>query len=162
MRLRQFLVPLCLGGAVLAAVQPAPRPAEAATTTTTMAVTATVLSFCTVAASPLVFGNYTSAQLDATCTNGTGYTIGLDAGTGAGATTANRSMTGVVTAQPLPYSLHRNSARTQNWGDTAGTDTASGTGTGLPQTVTVYGRIASGQYPGPGAYADLITVTLAY
>jgi spore coat protein U-like protein len=48
---------------------------------------------------PLAFGNYSSAQLDATttltasCTVGTPYTVGLDAGLGTGATTTTRKMT---------------------------------------------------------------------
>jgi len=71
-----------------------------ATSTSTFQVTATVASSCTVTATSLAFGNYTLAQLDgtstitATCTNGTTYTIGLDAGTFSGATTSTRRMTG--------------------------------------------------------------------
>ena len=67
--------------------------AVAASATTTFPVTASVIDSCTVAATPLAFGNYngiTALVLDATatitptCTLGTAYTMTLDAGLGAG------------------------------------------------------------------------------
>ena len=71
-------------------------PVYAATSTGSLVVTATVLASCTVVGSTIAFGNYTSTQVDQTgniavlCTNGTSYTIGLDAGAGTGATTSVR------------------------------------------------------------------------
>jgi spore coat protein U-like protein len=142
-------------------------PAFAASTTGSLVVTATVLASCTVVGSTIAFGNYSSAQIDQTgniavlCTNGTAYTIGLDAGAGTGATTSNRKLTGSL-GGTLNYALFRDSGRTNNWGTTAGTDTQAGTGTGLTQNLTVYGRIASGQTPLAGVYTDTVTVTLTY
>jgi spore coat protein U-like protein len=141
-------------------------PGRAATSTATIAVSATVLAFCTITALPLAFGNYSSAQLDATttltasCTVGTPYTVGLDAGLGTGATTTTRKMTS--TGSTLNYELFRDSARTLNWGNTIGTDTVAGTGNGLAQTLTVYGRILGSQLVAPGAYTDTVTATLTY
>jgi spore coat protein U-like protein len=144
--------------------------ARATTSTASIAVTATVLSFCTVSALPLAFGNYSpgtastaNTTIGVTCTSGTTYNVGLDAGTGSGATTANRLMTGVLNpSSTLAYSLYSNSGLSTLWGNTIGTNTVTGTGTGLVQSLTVYGKVAAGQNVAPGAYADTVTVTLTY
>jgi spore coat protein U-like protein len=137
-----------------------------ATSTSTFQVTATVASSCTVTATSLAFGNYTLAQLDgtstitATCTNGTTYTIGLDAGTFSGATTSTRRMTG-PSAAGLSYSLFSDSGRTTNWGNATGS-WVSGTGTGAAQVLTVYGRIPANQTALIGSYTDTVTVTVTF
>jgi len=129
--------------------------------------TATVLASCTVVGSTIAFGNYTSSQVDQTgnvavlCTNGTSYTIGLDAGAGTGATTTVRKLSGSL-GGTLNYALYRDSGHTNNWGSTIGTDTQAGTGNGLLQNLTVYGRIAGSQTPLAGVYTDTVTVTLTY
>lgn len=141
--------------------------APAATATGSMAVSATVLSTCIVAATPMAFGNYGSTQLDSTasvvvtCSNGTTYNVGLDAGTGSGASVASRKMTSGAGAT-LNYVLYRDSSRSTVWGSTVGTDTLAGTGNGLAQTLSVYGRIAASQYPGSGVYNDTVVVTVTY
>lgn len=56
------------------------------------------------------------------CTNTTPFHIGLDAGTGAGATVAARKMTN---GSNINYSLYTDSARTTVWGNTVGTDTVA-------------------------------------
>ena len=141
-------------------------PAIAATATGTLVISATVLSVCALTGGTVPFGNYTGAQLDQTgslsvlCTSGVPYTISLDAGTGTGATTAARKMTTV--GGTLNYALYRETGRSTNWGNVINTDTVAGTGTGLLQTVSVYGRIPGGQTPIVGVYADTVTVTLTY
>lgn len=141
--------------------------ANAATATTTFAVNSTVVATCTISATAMAFGNYTGVVADTTstisttCTNTTPYQIGLDAGTGTGATVAARSMTGAGVL--LAYGLYSDATHTTNWGNTPGTDTpASVTATGAVQTVTVYGEIAAGLYVAPGVYADTITATITY
>lgn len=142
-------------------------PALAATASASLVISATVLASCIVTGSTIAFGNYTSTQLDQTgnigvlCTNGTAYTIGLDPGAGSGATTSVRKMTGSL-GGTLNYALYRDSGRTNIWGSTSGTDTQAGTGNGLLQNLTVYGRIPSGQTPSAGAYTDTVIVTLTY
>jgi len=137
-----------------------------ATNTSTFQVTATVVSSCTVTATSLAFGNYTLAQLDssstitATCTNGTTYTIGLDAGIFAGATTTTRRMTG-PSVTGLSYSLFSDFGRTTNWGNATGS-WVSGTGTGAAQVLTVYGRIGEKQNALIGSYTDTVTVTVTF
>jgi spore coat protein U-like protein len=146
----------------------APAKAPAATTTTTFAVTLTITASCSVSATALGFGSagILSANVDATstvtvtCTNTTPYTVGLDAGTGTGATVAARKMTsGGAT---VTYSLYSDSGRTTVWGTTIGTNTVAGTGNGSGQALTVYGRVPSQTTPAPAAYSDTITVTVTY
>ena len=136
--------------------------ASATNVTTTMAVTATVQATCVVSATPMAFGTYTgvvantTSTVTVTCTNTTPYTLGLNAGAASGATTTNRSMTGPGSAL-LGYGLYSDSARTANF-----VTTASITGSGAAQPVTVYGQVPAGQYPAPGSYADTITATVTY
>ena len=144
--------------------------AQAATTTTTFPVTATVLKACIVTANPLAFGNYdptATTPLDGTttlsvlCTVGSSFTVGLSPGTASGATVTTRSMTSG--ANTLGYALYQEAARTNNWGNTPGTDTPLATTAPiLPSTLTVYGRIPAGQNVPAASYADTITVTVNY
>ena len=82
-----------------------------------------------------------SANVDATgaisvqCTSGTPFNIGLNAGAGSGATVAARKMTSG--ARTVTCSLYTDSGRASVWGNTVGTDTAAGTGTGLAGAITV-------------------------
>ena len=136
-------------------------------TTVSFPVTANVPPDCTFSAGNLVFGTYSGAQLDAqsqislTCTSGTAWNIGLDAGGFAGATVTTRAMTGPGTSS-MNYSLSRNSTRTLNWGNTVGTDTLSGTGTGSTQSVAVYGRVPASQNLPAGSYQDTIIATITF
>ena len=154
---------------VLLTLLVAAQGARAQTSTTTFTVTATVLPSCTVSGGvPLAFGVVTpgvqqdgNVLISATCTVGTPYTIGLDAGTGTGATVASRRMTSG--GDTLEYALFQDAARTTPWGDgTVGTSTRSSTGTGLQQSFTVYGRVPSGAAAAVGTYSDTITVTATY
>lgn len=101
-----------------------------------------------------------SAQLQVACTNTTPYDVGLDAGLGAGATTTTRLMTSG--AATVAYALFRDAARSSNWGDTVGTNTQAGIGTGTTQNYTVYGRVSPQTTPAPGTYTDTVTVTVTY
>jgi spore coat protein U-like protein len=142
--------------------------ALAASITTTFNVTLTVTASCTVSATDLPFGSTgtIAADIDNTssvtvmCTNTTPYNVGLDAGTGSGATVAVRKMT--AGGATVNYSLYQNAARTTVWGNTIGTDTVTGTGSGSAQVVTVYGRVPAQTTPAPGSYTDIITTTVTY
>lgn len=139
----------------------------AAQDTDTFQVSATVNSACTIAANPLSFGTYDAAganvdattTLDVTCSNGSNYRVGLDGGSTA-ADVNNRAMSGP--GVNLGYALFQNSARTTNWGNTFGTDTVAGTGTGAGQTLTVYGRLFSGQFSTAGFYSDDVVATVDF
>lgn len=129
---------------------------------------ATVASLCQIGtASDMNFGSVPSnfaANIDQqsaitmTCTRNTAWQVGLDNGQNALGTT--RRMAGGTSR--VAYELYRNSARNQRWGTTLNTDTLAGSGTGLAQVLSVYGRVAP-QAPMPaGAYSDKITVTVTY
>lgn len=130
--------------------------------------TATIVSACNISATNVSFGSAAnlSSLIDATgtatvqCTDSTAYNVGLDAGTGSGATVTTRKMT--HSGLTINYSLYRNAARTQVWGTTIGTNTVSGTGSGSNQNVTVYGRVPVQTAPGAGTFTDTITATVTY
>lgn len=143
--------------------------ARASVTTTTFQVAATVASNCIVSAGNLAFGTYdplaaspvaSTSQISVRCTLGTGYSIGLDAGGGSGATVAARLM--AQGAATLTYGLYQDSGHTTVWGNTPGTDTVSGTGTGLSVNHPVYGQLPPGQNVSTGGYTDTITVSINY
>lgn len=129
-------------------------------------VTPTAEAACSLSFATLNFGTYTGAlqtgvtPATITCTLGTAYTIGLNAGTGIGATTTTRKMTGPGLAT-LSYQMFQDPARTINWGNTTGIDTVAGTGIGLAQTIYVYARMLAGQLVQPGTYVDTISTASA-
>jgi len=148
-----------------------PQAAIAATATSTLNVTATVTANCTVSTSALAFGNVNviggsnvdgTGGLSITCTNGTAWSAAAGVGSGSGASFTNRRMTSG--ANLLGYNLYTSSAYSTVWGDgSASTGLLSGTGNGSAQSVTVYGRVASGQTSVPaGAYADTVAITVTY
>ncbi|MDP9096969.1 MAG: spore coat protein U domain-containing protein, partial [Pseudomonadota bacterium] len=110
--------------------------------------------------------NYSSTALNGTttltvaCSLLAPYTVGLDAGSGAGATIATRRMTNG--ANTLQYKLFSDPGRTINIGQTVGTDTVSGNGTGVAQTITIYGQILPSQLTTPGLYSDSVIATITY
>jgi spore coat protein U-like protein len=130
-------------------------------------VTATDATICSVNASALNFGStgVLRSALDATtsitvtCTNAAPYAVALDGGLSGATNPAQRKMS--QASQQITYGLYQDSARTQPWGDAAGT-TAAGTGSGLAQTFTIYGRVPSQGTPSPGTYADTVVVTVSY
>jgi spore coat protein U-like protein len=145
-------------------------PIYAATATSQFQVTMTLQAECKLtSASDLAFGtsgviqgavNATSA-IGVQCTNTTPYNVGLGAGAGTGATVALRKMTSAGGAT-INYQLFRDTARTQTWGDQVATNTASGTGNGAVQTLTVYGTVPAQTTPAAGSYTDTVQVTVTY
>ena len=126
----------------------------------------TVAASCTIATAALAFPAYSglavtaSSDITVTCTDTTPYAVGLSAGNAPGATVSTRAM--LLGSGQTAYALYSDSALSLNWGSTAGSDEVSGTGNGAAQTLTVYGRIAGGQYPAPGDYTDTIVATITY
>jgi len=139
------------------------------TTTSTFPVQVTVNSSCIInSASTMDFGavGVLATNQDSTstiavqCTNSTPYDIGLNEGTGSGATVVTRKMTSG--SNTINYSLYLDSARTSVWGNTIGTNTQHATGNGAAQNYNVFGRVPVQPMPAPGAYNDTITVTVTY
>jgi spore coat protein U-like protein len=147
--------------------------AIAATATSTFQVTANVATQCTVTAADLAFGTVDplGGNVDQTttvtvrCTKNTSYTVGLNAGTTAGASLAQRLMANG--SDTMNYNLYTDAARTTVWGNSAAAPTwVSGTGAGMgtAQALTVYGRVPSGQTNlAVGSFVETaVTVTVTY
>jgi spore coat protein U-like protein len=141
------------------------------TVTTTFNATINIQATCIVATptlldfgSPGVLSAPVTAQqtsVDVTCTFGTLYNIGLNAGTGAGATVAVRKMTSPAT-NTVNYSLYSDGGHTTVWGNTIGTNTVSDTANGQSQGHQVFGLVPPQTTPAPAVYTDTITVTVSY
>jgi spore coat protein U-like protein len=165
------MIPLRIGTALLAlgAIGFA-SPLLAQTATDTFDVTITIADDCEITSTEtLDFGTSgvltalidQTAALGVTCTTGTPYDIGLDAGTAPGATTTTRGMTSPAT-DTIGYEIFQNPGRTANWGDTVSTDTIASTGTGTAQSFPVYGRVPAQTTPATGVYTDTITATITF
>jgi spore coat protein U-like protein len=137
-------------------------------TSAPFSVTAIDASNCSVNASTLNFGSVgvlgsaviATSSITVTCTSALPYTIALDGGLSGATNPTQRVMS--QASQQITYGLYRDSARAQAWGDSVGTNTAAGTGSGLAQTLTVYGRVPMQTTPPPGTYSDTVVVTISY
>ena len=144
--------------------------AFAGTASTTLPVSAIVLENCTVVASPLAFGALTdvgaadvdsSALLTLACTPNADFYIAMD--NGLNAVSGARRMKSATAAEFLPYEIYTNTARTQRWGSTSGTDTVAGTAPLGVATFTAYGRIPQGvSAVSAGSFSDTVTVTINF
>lgn len=142
--------------------------AQGSNSTFNFTATATIPNHCTIdSAGDLDFGsvmststgeiNRTSA-IRLTCTRRTPWQIGLNQGLNASG--AARRMAG-PNGSFIEYQLHRNPGW-GDWGTTLNTNTASGTGDGTSQSVTVYGRITNQFLTQGGSYSDTVTVIVTY
>jgi spore coat protein U-like protein len=137
-------------------------------TSSPFTVTATDTTNCSVNASTLNFGSVgvlrsavdATSSITVTCTNALPYTVALDGGLSGASNPSQRVMS--QASQNITYGLYRDSARAQPWGDSVGTNAAAGSGSGLAQTLTVYGRVPAQTTPSPGTYSDTVVVTISY
>lgn len=144
--------------------------AEAQSATSSFAVTATVEDSCTITASDLAFGVYStisggaldgSSTIQVRCTLNAAYSVSLNAGATAGGSIPARLM--ADGASTLGYNLYTTNARTTVWGDgTGGSSAVAGTGTGLAANLTVYGRIAGAQNVAAGSFSDTVIATINF
>lgn len=103
--------------------------------------------------------------LTVNCSQGTPYQIGLSGGTNSTGTAATpaageRRMIN-ATGSYVPYDLFSNTARSQFWGNTLGSNTVSGTGTAANVSHQVFGRVPSTNFPA-GTYTDTVTARVVY
>jgi spore coat protein U-like protein len=134
-------------------------------------VTLKILANCVIAANPLDFGQSqgvlasavtVNTTINVTCSSTTLYNVGLNAGTGTGSSTTTRYMSGTGSnTGTVQFNLFQTAGAT-NWGNTQGTDTKSGTGTGVAQAITVYGQIPAQSTPAPDNYKSTITATVYF
>ncbi len=144
---------------------------SAGTATTNIGVSASVASNCLVstASTGLSFGTYdptagtdntASTTFKVKCSKNAGYTIGLSKGGGTSETARTMALGSELA---MNYAIYSDSARTTNWGATAGAATGTGSGLNTENEITVYGKIPKNQYDvGVGAYADTVTATVTY
>jgi spore coat protein U-like protein len=151
---------------------------EASPQSADMAVKLVIEDECTIAVDDLDFGTTglidqeiaVSTTATVTCTQGSGYNIGLSAGANAeipnDVTTRRLAMNDGVTTHYIPYHLRVGSSTGAEWGNTRPTDTLnSEAATGDAEEITVYGVVpvaASGPHVPTGTYEDTITATIWY
>lgn len=99
--------------------------------------------------------------ISVTCSKPTPYTVALIPSNSDTGGAGMMSGTGTNTDK-VPYRLYQDAARTTNvWGNIVGSNTVANTGTGLVQSLTVYGRVPSAHFT-PDSYSDTVTVNVAY
>ncbi|WP_232343216.1 spore coat U domain-containing protein [Burkholderia pseudomallei] len=149
----------------------APLPCASQSSFGTFAFTAsaTVVNDCFINATNVAFGSTGVIQgaltatgtISAQCTNGDAFRIALNGG--ASGNVAARAMQRTGGGGAVNYQLYLDAAHSTIWGDgTAGTSTATGTGSGLSQSLTVYGQVPAQTTPAPGTYSDTITATITF
>ena len=126
---------------------------------------------CNVTTTPMDFGTVAdlgtaqsaTSQLGITCTRGTNYTVGLSNGINGGTSPTNRKLASAsAPGSSITYGIYRDTAFSQPWGQTVGSNTVSGVGTGTQQLVIAYGRMPVQAKPSPASYSDTIVVTVTY
>lgn len=145
-------------------------------TSPTFTVTAAISAACQVSPATLSFPSTAGTSLlstavtanttvSVTCTNTSPYAVGMDQGSHY--SSGNRMANGT---NFLPYGLYVNSSLTSPW-TTAATNSSCtttgdcflGTGTGLAQSIPIYGRVPTTlTAPVPGTYSDTVVITVTY
>ncbi len=156
---------------LLSLILGADTPTFGAIATSTFTVTAAVINVCTITSTSLAFGNYNplsatdttgSSTVTVTCTLAAPWSVDLDAGSNPSGTSPNLQRRMALLTSFLGYNLCQDAACAQKWGTTTGGTAVTGTGTGLPQAQTVFGRIPAGQNVSAGAVADSVTATVTF
>ena len=98
-------------------------------------------------------------SVSVTCTAGTIYSVGLGNGSSGGTGPTTRLMGNAATSEKITYGIYRDSSYAMPWGNVAGTDTVSATGTGTAQNYSGYGRVPVQTTPPPLTYTDTVVVT---
>lgn len=132
--------------------------------------TATVTNNCFISTSPLAFPGdnrvlsaavRTTGSMGVLCSAGSPYQISLNGGSVASNTGARR-MASAAGSDTIRYEIS-NTLDGPVWGDGAnGTSMVTGTGTGVQQTLPLYGRVPAQKTPAPGDYKDTVTATLMF
>jgi spore coat protein U-like protein len=131
--------------------------------------TATVANNCTITATDMNFGNgavssgaqQARSTINVTCTRNDAFRISLNGGAHGNVT--DRVMQRVGGGGALHYQLYQDGGRGIPWGDgSMGSAVASGTGTGQPQALQVYGNLPAQAAAAPGSYADTVTATVVF
>lgn len=139
-----------------------------AQTTADFDVTITLEESCELSTAPtdMAFGTVgllttdhtATSVVSVTCTSGALYTLSLNDGLHADSTSRRMENDG----EHVSYRLYSDVGYTDLWGDgTTFGDAVGGTGSGVEQEVTVYGRVEAADNattPPAGSYSDTVTV----
>ncbi len=149
-------------------------PATAATQTANLNVSATLVAACTVTATPVDFGatngtdiTFSHGDITVTCPAGIPYNIALDKGI-LNAGSVYRWMSNGNPAYGWAYNLFNDASLSTLWGDSDFENTfpwgssLADTGTGAPQSHSVYGKLEANPDDPPGTYTDTVLVTVHY
>jgi spore coat protein U-like protein len=137
----------------------------------TFTVQATVASDCLITATNANLGSIglitntvaVPGTITTTCTNGTTYSVSINAGQGTGATVASRLLTRTGSTDTLRYNIYLDGAYKQIWGDGSnGTYTRPSTGVGTAQANTYYAVLAPQPGVKPGTYTDQLIATVTF
>lgn len=101
-----------------------------------------------------------TATITVTCNGGSGSGYYILLSNGLSPSGLQRRMQGPG-GSFINYGLYQDATRSVAWGNTNATG-VQGTGTGQPQSLTVYGRVPPQPVPGAGTYSDTIVITLSY
>src|SRR5262245_50170535 len=168
MKKSRFVLSAVTAGALAMTTSPLLAALGTSPQTASLAISASIAARCTLSATPVAFGTYDptansdqNGSITIQCTKGTAATISLDEG----AAPAGRQMT--RTAAPLDtlnYELYSDVAGGAVWGSGSGGATvAYNAANSSSTTLTVFGRIPSGQNNATvGNYADTVTVTVTF
>lgn len=159
-------VPRALALAVCLAMAGAMPEAHAALASTQLQVRAVVLPTCVVNATDLDFGTYTpgspagsaaSATVTTTCSLLTTFRTYADGGLHHAA--GSRRMSNGA-SHHLAYGLYRDPMHTVLFGTLA--LPIEQIGTGLPQSLQLYGTVPANQNVPPGSYSDTLTINVDF
>jgi spore coat protein U-like protein len=143
------------------------------TATSQFNVTLTLQANCTIVANPLSFGTNgvlatvidRQTTVAVTCSNTTPYNVGLDAGSVTGSLVTARLLAGTATgntATTVSFQLYQDAGHATIWGNTQGTNTVAGVGTGTAQSISVYGEVGVQATPKPDTYQSTVTATVYF
>jgi spore coat protein U-like protein len=126
---------------------------------------------CNIDATDLNFGRHSTLEngatatshLDVTCSHGTPYSVGLNAGNVKDSTLSNRLLKGGAgNAETVAYQLYQPDNK-KVWGDTDANDRMAAVGSGFSQQYVVNGRIPTGHAtPRPDDYSSIVTATVYF
>lgn len=126
---------------------------------------------CNLSTTPLDFGTLSglttaqaaTGQIGITCTRGASYVISLSNGINGGLGPTARKMVSISSpGSVITYGVYRDASHVQPWGQTVGSDTVSGVGSGLQQNIFAYGYLPAQGNPAPASYSDTVVVTVSY
>jgi spore coat protein U-like protein len=145
--------------------------ASAQSASTNLAVSATVVSNCTITTAPLAFGNYDPVGTHAAaplygvgtvtiaCTQGATPTIGLNLGANASGST--RRMTNG--SDFLTYELYQEGTHSVVWGNSGGDLLSPAAAPSIAaRDFTVFGEVPQAQDVATGNYADTVLATVNF